>query len=99
MRPSEKRTKKGLRFFPPDKATVIEVGIRVGAALKRAKAQYSSQGISGYGSRIPHVRRAHYHHFWIGPKSKPDLIAKWLPPIFVNIDKGDIQTTLHQVKQ
>ena len=35
---------------------------------------------------------------WIGPKVNPELIAKWLPPIFVNIDKGDIQTTLHPVK-
>lgn len=33
----------------------------------------------------PHVRRGHFHSYWIGPKQNPnDLVIKWIPPIYVN---------------
>jgi len=35
------------------------------------------------------VRRAHWHHYWIGTKEKRELIPKWLPPILVNVDDPD----------
>lgn len=37
----------------------------------------------------PHLRRAHWHHYWVGAKNDPNrhMILKWLDPIFVNQDK------------
>lgn len=97
--PEEKRTKKGTKFFPPDKAQVIEVGMRIGAALRQARAGLRSETeSSGGGGTRPHVRRAHWHHFWTGRKPNQELILKWLSPILVNVDKGAIETTVHPVK-
>jgi hypothetical protein len=96
--PATKRTKKGLRIFTPHTPTVIEVGMRVGAALRHARQSMESDNSEESGiSRRPHVRRAHYHHYWIGAKEERELIVKWLPPILVNIDKGDIETTIRPV--
>ncbi len=37
-----------------------------------------------FNGRRPHIRKAHYHHFWTGPKDGPrKLICKWLPPSVV----------------
>jgi hypothetical protein len=35
-RPEAKRTKRGLQHFPADKPTTWDVGVRLGAALRRA---------------------------------------------------------------
>jgi hypothetical protein len=97
--PLPKRTKRGLRLFAPDTPTILEVGINVGAALRRAYAYCRENDADGAGSPVrPHVRRAHYHHFWTGPKTNQELIVKWLAPILVNIDKGEIETTKRAVE-
>ncbi|HEY9757682.1 MAG TPA: hypothetical protein V6C97_21110 [Oculatellaceae cyanobacterium] len=98
--PLPKRTKRGLRLFSPDAPKILEVGISVGAALRRAYAYHRENDADGLGSAVrPHVRRAHYHQFWTGPKkTDQELIVKWLSPILVNIDKGDIETTERAVK-
>ena len=34
----------------------------------------------------PHMRKAHWHHFWTGSKEDPDnrqLVVRWVPPTFV----------------
>ena len=36
--------------------------------------------------KIPHIRRAHWHHYWIGSGSSRRRILKWLPPIYINSD-------------
>ena len=37
----------------------------------------------------PHIRRAHWHTYWVGPMDevypKRKTILKWLPPIPVNV--------------
>ena len=97
--PLPKRTNRGLRLFAPDSPKILDVGISVGAALRRAYAYYRENDADGVGSPVrPHVRRAHYHHFWTGPKTDQELIVKWLAPILVNIDKGEIETTKRTVE-
>ena len=44
----------------------------------------------------PHIRRAHYHHFWKGPLDDRELTVKWLPPIPVNVN-GDLPVTIRPV--
>ena len=97
--PLPKRTKRGVRLFAPEAPSILEVGISVGAALRRANAYYCQTDADRTGSAVrPHVRRAHYHHFWTGPKTHQELTVKWLAPILVNMENGDIQTTSRTVK-
>lgn len=34
--------------------------------------------------KTPHVRRAHWHHYWVGTGINRKRILKWLPPIYIN---------------
>ncbi|EMO24671.1 hypothetical protein LEP1GSC170_1243 [Leptospira interrogans serovar Bataviae str. HAI135] len=36
--------------------------------------------------KSPHIRRAHWHHFWAGSNEERKLILRWLPPIPVNFE-------------
>ena len=44
----------------------------------------------------PHIRRAHWHHYWAGP-GKTQLIVKWLEPVWVNGNSEDIIAVEHRV--
>ena len=100
--PEPKKTRKGLRLFPPDQPTVWETGYRMGAALRAAMASAESESLSSTevgpttGRTVrPHYRRAHWHSFWRGPRSKPEereITVKWIPPVPVNL--GDIDEDL-----
>jgi hypothetical protein len=67
-----------------DKAPrVWDVGWRVGAAL-RAYHSHSGSG-DGEGTPVrPHVRRAHWHTYRIGPGREQSVI-KWISPILVGL--------------
>jgi hypothetical protein len=106
--PQPKRTKQGWRMFPPDKASTWDVGHRIGSALRRAyqRSETSPPEQAGTGSSPRgHVRRAHWHGFWKGPKD-PERAAerqfqlRWLPPIPVNLDDYDnLPATIRPVKE
>lgn len=86
VRPKSVKTKRGARWFPPGKPTVWEVGYREGPILGRALRLASTRdGLASSGVR-PHVRRAHYHHYWVGSGVYRKSELRWLPPIFVNVD-------------
>lgn len=104
---SYKGKKKGAsKITKPPKVT--DVGYHVGRVLR----QYAKQGEQrereeetpkAPGSpRVktrPHTRRAHWHHFWTGPRSDPDQrkkILRWVHPIFVNpqLPKDDKPTVM-----
>ena len=94
--PTPKKTKKGLRLFPPTGPKVWEAGYRLGSFLAKAKSE--GGGGSGDGAEravTPHIRRAHWHTYWTGPRKDPDrraAVVKWLPPIRVGVDEGLIPT-------
>ena len=100
-RPEPVRTKKGLRMFPADRPTTWDVGVRMGAALRAAyHAEETGQGGHHAGPR-PHVRRAHWHGFWSGPRDADErrYALKWLPPIPVNLDLGgDLPAVIRPVR-
>lgn len=107
--PAPTRTKKGWRMFPPDRPMVWDVGVRLGAALRRAyHADQTGQDGTHAGPR-PHVRRAHWHGFRTGPMKRADgseipagarqLTLKWLPPIPVNVDDAaELPATVRAVE-
>ncbi len=64
-----------------------DVGLRLGAALKDARDRSERIEASSDGdiSVRPHVRRAHWHSFWVGKRGEQTISLRWLPPIPVNI--------------
>lgn len=77
--------------------TVWQVGERVGAALMAAAGAASeAQGGIHAGPR-PHVRRAHWHTYWTGPRGgQRTARARWLSPILVGA--GETVATVHRVE-
>lgn len=105
-RPQPIKTKEGPRMFPPDRSTTWDVGCRLGAVLRHAKEQpeepKAEQGevtpaadpseVVPRGSPRPHIRRAHWHAYWHGPKEEPEkrsVKLHWLPPIAVNVESPE----------
>lgn len=85
--PEPKRTKRGWRMFQADRPTTWDVGMRLGAALRRAY-QAEQSGATALGGEHagprPHIRRAHWHGYWSGPREGDRRYAlRWLPPIAV----------------
>ena len=83
------------------------VGVRIGSAVrayKKSEAQSSVKGkTSGtHASLRPHMRRGHWHNFWMGPRNDPTqrrLVLKWVAPTFINIAFGeDAPVTIHHVE-
>ncbi len=87
---SPKRTKNGVRYFPPDKPAVWDTAWRVGASIRsyRENASRTNEHAPGVKKR-PHIRRAHWHSYWVGSLSDRSVRLKWLPPIPVNVDSPD----------
>ena len=101
-RPTPQRTKKGMRIFAPDQLSQWEVGYRLGAALRQALSEHEPSEPTGtHASPRPHIRRAHWHSFWVGKKDQPNarsVTLKWLPPIPVNVlGIEDLTTTVRDV--
>lgn len=48
--------------------------------------------VERHNSPRPHLRRAHYHHYWIGPGRKT-LDLKWIEPVWVNGNEDDMIPT------
>lgn len=98
--PVPKKIKSGLRLFQADRPTTWNVGVRIGAALRRAKNENKTvaNDTGGHASQRPHIRRAHWHTFRIG-HGRADSRLKWLPPIPVNVESTDqLPATIHKVK-
>ncbi|MHB8205271.1 MAG: AcrVA2 family anti-CRISPR protein [Desulfomonilaceae bacterium] len=92
-RPQPQKTKKGLRYFPPARPSIFYVGYKLGEALRKAEADTEKVSSSGtHATPLPHIRRAHWHSFWKGPRNQPAkryLVVYWLPPIPVGIQDLD----------
>jgi len=85
--PQPKRTKKGWRLFPPPKPRIWSVGEFTGETLRR---EYATE-LTGRTLR-PHLRRAHWHGYWYGPRNgERSFKCKWLPPAVVGrtVDEKD----------
>lgn len=86
-RPVPTKTKKGLRIFPPDKPTIIKTGGEIGAILRASRNSQPSVSLGGPTGRtpLPHVRRAHWHGYWLGKPKRFEI--RWMPPILVKANE------------
>lgn len=101
--PVAKATRLGnrVRFSSPKQDTQVSVGIRLGAVFRKQAAPAGDvpPAGSGIGAPMPpHVRRAHWHTYWVGKKGEQRPELKWLSPILVNADSLDqLSETIHRV--
>jgi hypothetical protein len=92
--PRPKKTKKGLRYFPPEKPTIWECGMRQGSELRRALSQQAESMGGTHRSPVPHTRVAHWQTYLVGEGSRKDpakghRVLKWIHTTLVNARKGD----------
>ena len=98
--PRPKKTKQGWRLFPPDKPTVWRVGDDLGEALRAAHTGGAAGEVRTGGTHAsprPHIRRAHWHGYWSGPKKTAEdttsparrFDLRWTPPIAVAMGDDD----------
>lgn len=91
--PEPVRTRRsGMRLFATAGPTTWDVGVRIGAALRRAYQREETERIESGRHVRAHVRRSHWHTFVAGPRKEPERqrrSLKWLPPIGVAISDYD----------
>jgi hypothetical protein len=99
------RVRLGGQVDVPKEARIWAVGERIGASIRKHRLEQPRQNINSktggaHAAPRPHVRRAHWHHFWTGPKDgEQKLVLRWLPPIPVG-HKHDYTgpVVIHRVK-
>jgi hypothetical protein len=98
------RTRYGVRHFPPDQPTQWNVGFHLGRSLRNAEGDREQRdgGTRTTGAPLrPHIRRAHWHSYWVGPRKESNLrrlILKWMAPTGVNFTAGsDLRPTVHSI--
>jgi len=100
-----KRLSGGVRA--PEEPRVWDVGVRISAAIRKfngrpkaAPVGIENDATSGsHASPRPHVRSAHWHTYWTGPRDavfplrKP--VMRWIPPLPIGMDwKGELPTNI-----
>lgn len=85
----------------PVSVQISEVGVRLGKKFEKmyrnAENGQKFRGDSkGRSPCKPHVRRAHWHHYWTGP-GRTVLELRWLEPVFVMGDSEKIDVVVHNV--
>lgn len=86
--------------------TEWDVGVRISYLLKKHKGGKQPTVVNEAGhstSPRPHIRSAHWHSYWTGPRDavypKRKVIVKWLPPIPINMDwKSELPVNIRIVK-
>ncbi|ADH65432.1 conserved hypothetical protein (plasmid) [Allomeiothermus silvanus DSM 9946] len=102
----QRRKDKPPRVYPEPDPLRIEVGWRIGAALRRAR-QAEARGQGGAGkSPQPHIRRAHWHLYWTGEGSRKDPSkarpkVRWIEPTLVGADRleGELPAVVRIVEE
>lgn len=80
-----------------------DVGVRIGASIRKYRNEEAQgAGRTEQGTREsprPHIRRAHWHHFWAGPMDgERKLVLRWLPPIPVGVEDEEGPVVIHSVE-
>jgi hypothetical protein len=98
--------RSGSRLFPAAGPAVWDVGLRIGAALRRTQEEAGTREAAATGEgRTPHahVRAPHWHTFVSGSRRLPLEIrpreVRWMPPILVGTSTvEDLPAVVRQVR-
>ena len=73
-----RKVKGGVRWYAPDRPRIWEIGRAIGHKLRKEVLGCQRDGVKA------HLRRAHWHGFWLGPKAGERTFRyHWLPQIVV----------------
>lgn len=76
-----------------------DIGFRYADSIKKCSEMSSNKTVcEGVGSpKRPHVRRAHWHHYWIGTGVTRRLILKWVAPAYIHAEfDSDLPVVYHR---
>jgi hypothetical protein len=97
-----KRAKNEMGVSPHD-VQAWDVGMRIGSQLRKGEdhmaGEASEGGVNGSKMR-PHLRGAHWHGYWYGPRAASERAYKvrWVAPTMVNAESSDsLVTTIRPV--
>jgi len=90
-----KKVKGGFKLFPANGPTVFKVGQKIGETLRKTGYSAPRTDATTGHHRRPHLRRGHWHGYWIGPRKSGEQKFKynWLPPIMVAANIEDESST------
>jgi hypothetical protein len=79
----------------------------MGTALRTVRRQAKSTGRGEIKAKekrtpVPHVRRAHWHSYWTGPRKEPkkrELIVKWMPPVPVGFTLEEVERLMPTIRK
>lgn len=78
----------GHRWYVPEQSGLVQVGLKYAGAIRMWKdplERLPQSDTSGLGMpKAPHVRKAHWHLYWVG-KGRQEPHVKWLQPVLVNV--------------
>ncbi|ASU03544.1 putative mycothiosynthase [Erwinia phage vB_EamM_RisingSun] len=87
---SIKRKGKNFVLKAAPKVKVIEYGQELKEQLERFHQLLKQE--RDFKGRIPHIRKAHWHGYWIGPRvGERDYIYHWIPPVIVSGSEAEIK--------
>lgn len=87
----------------PKKVNVktYNVGFAIGKSFEKQLAsgeEYQKSAATGTGRTVrPHVRRAHWHHYWVG-EGRTRLEVRWIEPTFV-LPEGKREVSVATVRR
>lgn len=104
----QKRRSASWRVYPPDEPKVWDVGVRISNVIRGYRhettlnEQAETTSEQSHASPRPHVRSAHWHTYWTGPRDAvfPDRkpVIRWLPPMPIGMDwKRELPTNIRRV--
>jgi hypothetical protein len=80
-----------------------EVGFRFGAVFRQAKKAHASGTSTGQSATerhgiTPHMRRAHWHMYWTGPKTGTRVpVVHWMHPMIIGGTLDKVVPTVRRV--
>ena len=88
-------------IMPAAKAPVVhDTGVRLGSALDVAKARAQEASEGGGAAVRPHVRAAHWHGYWTGPRDGARVLrVRWLSPILVGFEGAPVTANADAVSE
>lgn len=96
FRQAKKAKKKGVDL--PERE--YQVGERFGEAFRKwtkGSLGQSSQSTGTGSHKRPHIRRAHWHRYWVGKRGEQQLVIKWVSECFCGISEQEADAKLDSV--
>ena len=106
----QKRRRLSGSIRPPEAPRVWDVGVRISTVIRNYRASevkrpwVETEGEGhGHASPRPHVRSAHWHTYWTGPREAvfPDKkpVMRWIPPLPIGMNgRRELPTNIRMVE-